>query len=247
MQDSSVTALQEKLCAVAASASRHRSINRPEHTQRIGRISGEESASNFEKLVSIAVLMCRRTNQGQACERRPASILTLPQGLICDRGITSIDQLSPKRMLGESGLYENLAGGRFPSRATGNLYDGLRHPLGAAKVRTEQSLIGVNDANQRQARKMMSFGEHLRANQYVGITAGRACQRLVHRAFSLCAVTVDTSNGCRRKSPVKRLLQFFGAFSEWRNGFAALIAMLIERSLESTVVAAQLTAAGVDR
>ena len=95
--------------------------------------------------------------------------------------------------------------------------------LGAAEVGAEQSLVGVDDADERQLGKMMSFRQHLRADEDIGLALARLAQRVDHGSFALRAVTVDSHDTAAGKPRAQRFLESLGALSERLDDAAALI------------------------
>jgi hypothetical protein len=92
--------------------------------------------------------------------------------------------------------------------------DGLREALGGAKVGREQALISVENADQRDGRKMMALGQHLGADQDVGTTVARRCKMLVERASAARAVAVHAQHGVIREQRREIRLDALGTDTE---------------------------------
>jgi hypothetical protein len=74
-------------------------------------------------------------------------------------------------MLGERRLDQDLTSLIAATGPAGDLHDRLRESLVAAEIRAEKALIGIQDSDERDARKIMPFRQHLRADEYVGVAA----------------------------------------------------------------------------
>src|SRR5690606_5911234 len=73
-------------------------------------------------------------------------------------------------MIRSSGLDEHLSGSVMATRAACDLHEELKGSLSGAKVRHAESSVGVQDTDQRHARKIMPFGDHLRPHQNIDFT-----------------------------------------------------------------------------
>ena len=99
----------------------------------------------------------------------------------------------------KSGLYEHFALLPHTPGPSGDLNQALRQTFAAAKVGAEQALVCVDHADQSQLRKVMAFGQHLRANQNSRLAADGGSERPVHRALEPGRVAVDPGNRKLRK------------------------------------------------
>jgi NADPH:quinone reductase-like Zn-dependent oxidoreductase len=92
-----------------------------------------------------------------------------------------------------------------PTGAPGHLDHKLGKPLGRPKVGCEQAAVGVDNAHQGDLRKIMAFGEHLRAQKNIHFPGkhGGACR--LKLAFSPHAVAVYPQNATPRKPLFQRL------------------------------------------
>ena len=87
-------------------------------------------------------------------------------------------------MLGIVSLNQHLTRAIGAARAAGDLQDRLREALVSARVGTEQPLVRVQHADQRDARKVVPLREHLRADQ--DVVSRRAQRRRARPRASLC-------------------------------------------------------------
>jgi len=73
------------------------------------------------------------------------------------------------RMKRRERLHENLALDITAPRAAGNLREQLKGAFARAKIRLVQRGVRVNDADERDVRKMQSLRDHLRADEDVNL------------------------------------------------------------------------------
>ena len=189
MQRLAVTALQQQLLAVSTSLARHRRIYRAEYAQvlataRIDQLAARSRNARASRLACAAERnRASRVNGGQRDSSRSASassatcrVAALDAGCVqngCAGNAVCIIT-SPCRL-------------SRPARPATWMIDCASRSV-ATKVGAEQALVGVNDADQRQLRKVMTFRQHLRANENIGITllGRRAVQHRSRRAAACC-------------------------------------------------------------
>ena len=70
-------------------------------------------------------------------------------------------------VIGVDGLDEHLPGQVSAARAARHLGQQLKRSLGGAEIRHPQSDVGGHHAHQRDVRNVVTFGDHLRADQNV--------------------------------------------------------------------------------
>ena len=75
-------------------------------------------------------------------------------------------------------LHENLALHVAAPGAPGDLREQLEGALARAEIRLVQREVGVNDADQRDVRKMQALGNHLRADENVGLADAKIAEHL---------------------------------------------------------------------
>ena len=117
-------------------------------------------------------------------------------------------------MLGIFRLDQHLARPLGASGATGDLHDRLRQSLAGAEVRAEQALVGVQHDDQRDVRKVMALGQHLRADEDADLVAIDARQRRFELAAPAHAVAVDARERRVREQLPDRFLDALRALSD---------------------------------
>ena len=102
----------------------------------------------------------------------------------------------------------------FTTGAAGHLHDRLRQPFAGSKVRAEQPVVGVDDADQRQLWKMMPFRQHLGADQYVRGALLRQRKRRIYCTLLLRAVAVDALDALLWQTFAQSIFEPLRPFSE---------------------------------
>ena len=199
----------------------------------------------FKKQMGIALLVGGRTDQGEPRKRRPVRRGTLIEGNLRYTLIAALDEALPKRMLGKCGLHEDFAAPHFAAGTTCDLHDGLRHTLIRAKIRAEQSLVRIDDTDQRELRKMMSLRQHLGPHKNICIARRRGRQCRMHCALALRAVAVDTHYRPVGKTLPEGIFKAFGTGAQRANLSCAFGTGLVEWSVGAAVMTAQLLFPGV--
>ena len=85
----------------------------------------------------------------------------------------------------------------------------------------------------------MAFREHLCAHQYARVTAGRACERFVHRAFEPRTVAVYAGYRCIAVTCRQRAFYALRTLAERAAGAAAITAARVQRPVRAAMVAMQ--------
>lgn len=98
-------------------------------------------------------------------------------------------------------------------RATGHLTQQLEASLGSPKVGKVYSDIGVDHANQRHVGEVEAFGDHLRAQQNVDITAANSVEYLGVGPLAARRVDIHTGDSRTGKSIGQQSLHLLGAHS----------------------------------
>ena len=140
------------------------------------------------------------------------------------------------------GLDQHLALAFHATCTTGHLHQALRQFLAAPKVGTEQALVCIDHDHQRQIGKMVTLGQHLRADQNSGFPGGRHGQRFVHRPPESHTVAVDACNIVAGERLAKRLFQPLGAVTQRPEVTATLGTIGIDRTTRAAMVTAQFPA-----
>ena len=68
--------------------------------------------------------------------------------------------------------------------AAGHLRQQLERPLGRAEIGQAEADVGRDDADERDARKIVPLGDHLRADEHVDLAVAEARQERVQRALA---------------------------------------------------------------
>ena len=61
--------------------------------------------------------------------------------------------------------------------APGDLREQLKRPLGGAEIGEPETDVGGDDADERHPRKVVSFGDHLGADEHVDLAGGESAQQ----------------------------------------------------------------------
>ena len=97
--------------------------------------------------------------------------------------------------------------------APGHLDDQLRHALAGPEIGAEQSLIGVEYADQGDVWKVMALGEHLGAEQQPAVAGACTLQQGIEFTLAARGVPIDTQPLHIRKMFGQCLFDPFGALS----------------------------------
>jgi len=183
--------------------------------------ASDTAGGSSENRMRILPLVRRGTHQGEPGERWPMCRPSFLQRLVGNARVAAIDQALPERVARKSGLDQHLADAALATRASGHLYHRLGKAFVAAEVGAKQALVRVDDADQRELREVMTLGEHLCADEDVGLAQSRLFENGIHCTAPLCAVAVDTEDGPPGKAPSKGVLQALGALAERPHRLAA--------------------------
>ena len=93
-------------------------------------------------------------------------------------------------MVREVALENDLSRDVSAAGAAGDLREKLEGPLRGAEVRETQADVGVDHAHERDSREVVSFGDHLRADEDVGLAGLEAGEDARHRAATPRGVTI---------------------------------------------------------
>ena len=98
------------------------------------------------------------------------------------------------------GLHENFAGCFAASGASRDLGEKLERAFAGAEIGQMQSKIGVDDADQRDVRKMQTFRDHLCADQNIDLAGAKIAQRFAIRFLARHRVGVHAAHDRFRKN-----------------------------------------------
>src|SRR6185503_3683957 len=139
-------------------------------------------------------------------------------------------------MLGKLRLDQHLARPLGAARASGYLHDALREALARAEIDAEQSLVRVQHDHQRDAGEVMSFREHLCADQEAHLAARDPVERVLERAAAAHGVAVDACERHIREQLPEHLLDPLGALADRPYGLSARGADLWNRLLRAAMM-----------
>jgi hypothetical protein len=99
--------------------------------------------------------------------------------------VVVVDQRPVQRMVGIFGLDQHFAGQVGAAAAAADLHQLREQPLRGAEVGGEQRRIGADRADQGQQREIVALGQHLGADQDVGLAGVDGGEQACH--FSACS------------------------------------------------------------
>ena len=130
-----------------------------------------------------------------------------------------------RRMKRRERLHEHLALDIAAAGATGDLREQLEGALARAEIRLMQREVGVNDADERHVREMQALGNHLRADENVGLARAKIAEDFPVIVLALHRVGVHALDARMREKFRERFLDFLRARAGKTNGrvFAFLV------------------------
>ena len=181
-----------------------------------------------------------RAEHGLVGQRRKSRRLALAQRKTGKRvGILALEALE-QRVVGKFGLDEHFAGQRGAPGAPADLHQLLEEALGRAEIGGVERRVGADHADQRQARKVVPLGHHLRADENVRVAAvypGKQRHPLPSRTRH---IAIDTQHAGLRKARADPLFEFLRAAPKRVQVLVAAVrAGLRNAAVESAMVAAQ--------
>ena len=136
---------------------------------------------------------------GEVRERRPGGFAALDERERREGRVVAVEQALEQRMIRIVGLNHDLAGAIGAPGAARDLQDRLREPLVAARIGAEQPLVGVQHADERDAREVMALRQHLRADQNLDVARFDVVQHGGERALAARAVAIEPRDARRRE------------------------------------------------
>ena len=106
-------------------------------------------------------------------------------------------------------LDNNVAGSCAPAGATGGLGEKLKGTLGGAVIGNAESDVGQHNANQGYVWDVMTFGNHLGADQDVDFTGTKRIKNILESALRAGAIAVEPGDARRGQVLVKLILNTF--------------------------------------
>ena len=109
-----------------------------------------------------------------------------------------------KRMSRKIRLHDHLARQRGAPGAARHLKQQGREPLGRPEIGAVECVVGAKHADQRKAREIVPFGEHLCAHENIELIRTNLLAHCAERAFSARAVAIDAGNASSRETRSQR-------------------------------------------
>jgi len=179
-------------------------------------------------------------------ERRIAQRLSIPDLLGVEAFVVVLNNRLNGVMIGEEGLDDDPPEGVCSASATRNLGQELKRSLGCSKVWHVEPDIGGDYANQSNAREVVSFGNHLRADQDIHLARLERGQHTLYVAPLSGGVPIHSRRSGRLETGTDFFFQSLGARPQQSGvGISASPATLRRDFFESAVVAAKLMGARV--
>jgi len=150
MQRPAIGAFQKQLSMMAVRPSSHGRRRRPEQSNGPGVERPGCASRGFEKLDGGLRLGGGCAQRRESRERRPGSATPFFE---CGRRkgvVAAREQTRKQGVFWIFGLDQHFARATGPTCSSGHLDDGLREPLGGAKVGTKKALIGIKYDDERE-------------------------------------------------------------------------------------------------
>src|SRR6188768_276383 len=144
------------------------------------------------------------------------------------------------------GLNQHLARQLGAPSSACYLEDRLCESLVAARIRAEQPLVGVQHPDERDAREVVAFRQHLRADENLYVARLDVAQHHVEGTLSARAVAVEPRDARRRKQRGQLLADALRAGADGDALRAACAARPLERALCTAVMATHCARPSVD-
>src|SRR5579862_125856 len=106
-------------------------------------------------------------------------------------------------------LQNHFAGGLAASGASSNLREQLEGALGGAEVGQTEGDVGADNPDQRHAVNVMTFGDHLGADENVEFAFVQSTERAFEVLVGADGVAIETRDAGLRKHGVQQLFQLF--------------------------------------
>ena len=110
-------------------------------------------------------------------------------------------------MVGKVGLHDDLAGQSRAAGASCDLQHERRQAFRGAEVGAVERVVGAEDADQREPRKIVALGEHLRAHEDVDLLRFDLVAHDGECVLRARRVAVDACDARLRKSLDERTLE----------------------------------------
>ncbi len=117
-------------------------------------------------------------------------------------------------MLGIEGLHDHASRSLPASGAARDLGQELERALGGAEIGQAERLVGRHDADERDAREIVTLGDHLRADEDVDLAALEAREDPLVLAAAAHGVAVHALDARRGRELAQHLLDLLGALPD---------------------------------
>ena len=114
-------------------------------------------------------------------------------------------------VIGKQRLHHCLPSNVAAASPARNLGEQLKGALAGAKLGQAETDVRGNHADQRDPRKIVPFGDHLRADQHVDFPGGKPCEERGNRASPADRVAVDSRDARLGKRLAHFSFDTFGA------------------------------------
>ena len=151
-----------------------------------------------------------------------------------------------RRVVDVERLNEHAAFSIGAAGASGDLDDEWKRAFGGAEVGARETLVGEENADERDAREVVPLRDHARSDEDVGFMARKAAEGVVERGRRANGVAVEADDAGRGESRGERRFDFFdadadkrelrGAANRARHGDLANIAARVSKELVSRTV-----------
>lgn len=235
-----VSRLQEDLPAISIASALHGGWNRPQNHD-VGIVRGRDRLCQALKEEAYGILTGRICpDQGLMTEGRKCQGFPL---LEADGGkclVASMDERFKNGMAWVTRLQQNLPGPMRPAGTTCDLENELGGAFGGSKVAAEKTPIHIQNANERDIGKVMSFRQHLGTDQDVRFSVVNGFEIRFELSLPSSGIAVNADQSLGWKQSGQCLLDALGSQSQKNQliTFAAW-ALLRDRLLEAAVVTTQ--------
>src|SRR5262249_30640563 len=155
-----------------------------------------------------------------------------------ESGVVLFDRVLNGVVLRIESLDEHAAGKIAAAGPACDLREELEGALGRAKVRHVQRTIGADDTDHCDAMEVVTFGEHLRADQNVERTCGKSTQGFLILAFAAGCIAIEASDAGFGKFFAQALFELFGTLAKKINILRIALGTFFRNGLRVAAVVA---------
>src|SRR5579863_572176 len=112
----------------------------------------------------------------------------------------------------------------------------MESAFGGAKIRHGERAVRADDADQRDAMKVVAFGEHLRADQNIEGTIGKRAESFLKLTLGARDVAVEAGDARFGKFLAQAFFELFGTFAEKINILRITLRTFLWNGLHRTAV-----------